>query len=106
MILINHESETENFWHLYRLYYGRSGKFAFVLFVNKDYLLTFCQIKLTIIFFCAQCVILQSSEEREPMFTARIIMYVSSAYLQSSLQSVTAWRSDAFTTQDAGPTAE
>ena len=50
MILINHESETENFWHLYRLYYGRGGKFAFALFVNKDYLLTFCQIKLKIIF--------------------------------------------------------
>ena len=61
------------------------------------YELTFCQIELKVVFIAyAQSVILQSSAEREPTLTAGMTMYVSSAYLQSSLPSVTRCRSDAF----------
>jgi len=61
------------------------------------YLLSFAKLSLRL-FLCAQCVILQSSAEREPSLTAGIITYVSSAYLQNSLPSVTACRTEAFTT--------
>jgi len=62
-------------------------KCAFCLLSTKIISWLFAKLSLRL-FLCAQSVILQRSE-REPTLTAGIIMYVSPAYLQSSLPSVT-----------------
>ena len=81
-------------------------KFAFRLLSTKIISRLFAKLSLSRYKPPKKFVILQISVEREPMLTAGIIMYVSSAYLQSSLPSVVACRSDVFTTKDSGPIAE